>query len=133
MPLEKRTLVRVADRIRDQVRSMQSNRYVQLQQKLQHVLEQMQRLKAIQNRLSVCASRRWEAGAERSAAAIEPGLREMTYSIEETQRAVRNGTALRGRSHGALHASHTGGGVGGLGLLSHGGFHRHPRGRLPAY
>ena len=92
MPLDTRTLVRVADRIRDQVRSMQSSRCSQLQQKLQHVLEQMERLKAIQNRLSVCTSRRWESGMERIATAIEPALREMTYNIDETQHAVRNST-----------------------------------------
>jgi len=91
MHAEERELVRIADRIRQQLLVHQSNRYRFVQGKLGCVIEEMQRFEAIRRKLDRCESRNWQGAAQRVMRQIEIAGRDMPYLLQGVTQAVESG------------------------------------------
>ena len=89
MSLTNRELVRIADAIRTQLCLLAATREKQIEQKLEKILGEMQRLQDIRKKLSVCGVRRWRAAAAKLRGGIEARLREISYCMPEIERVAQ--------------------------------------------
>jgi len=89
MSLSRRELARVASDIRGHLLELARRRYREVQQKLDHLTDQAQRLAAIRRGLSTCDARRWHAAEEKLTRQIEQVSRDIPYYLGAVERALQ--------------------------------------------
>ena len=89
MSLSQRQIIRIASDIRDRLLVLKRSRHRPVQGKLGNVIEQMERLRAIQRKLKLCEARDWYAVSEKVIRQIEGALRDIPYHIQQVQETVR--------------------------------------------
>jgi len=82
-----RRLVRAAQEIRAKLLDLRRARWRLLAEKLGGVLGRLDAIALARRRLAVCAERGYEGAAQKCAAGVEPSLRDLSYQLQDVQRA----------------------------------------------
>lgn len=90
MELTQRKLIRLAEKIHNQLRLLQGSRYGEVIRRTTCLMENLEQLRRTSNLLAVCLGRNWNAAAEEMTDRVVQNLRDLPYYAGEIQRMIES-------------------------------------------
>ena len=90
MELTQRKLIRLAEKIHNQLRFLQGSRFGEVIRRTGHLMENLEQLRHTSNLLAICLGRNWNAAAEQMTDRVVQNLRDLPYNSGEIERVIES-------------------------------------------
>jgi hypothetical protein len=88
MELTQRKLIRLAEKIHNQLRLLQGSRYGEVMRRTTCLIENLEQLRRTSNLLAICVGRNWNAAAGQMTDRLVQNLRDLPYHAGEIQQMI---------------------------------------------